>query len=151
MNDSEPAPHCEAHLNYGGLVLHLVVLVDPQPELATSYRVTCRERETGWVLGSALLPAAPDGGPPTVTLSDVTPVLGDPYRLASALVEVESERLAKQTRRARDFLRRRDRSWLRRARRLWPEREQPVPYESLLEKDWLVRTDAFDTSVVSLA
>jgi hypothetical protein len=151
MRNNEPAPHSEAQLNYGGLVLRLVVLVDPEPQLATSYRVTCTERETGWVLGSALLPAATEGGPPTVTLSDVTPLLGDSYRLASVLVEVECERLARLNRRTADRLRRSNRRWLRRARRLWPDLEQPVPYESLLEREWPVRTDASDTSLVSFA
>jgi hypothetical protein len=142
MRNNELAPRHEAQLNCGGLVLHLVVLADPEPELKASYRVTCTERETGWVLGSKLLPAEPGGSPPLVTLSDVTPLLGDSYRLASVLVEVESERLVRLTRRTADRLRRRDRSWLRRAKRLLPAPEQPVPYESLLERDWLARTNA---------
>ncbi|KRQ14676.1 hypothetical protein AOQ71_12380 [Bradyrhizobium manausense] len=124
------------------MVLDLVVLVDPEPELVTSYRVTCTERQTGWVLGSTSLPAAPEGGPPTVTLSDVTPLLGSSYRLASVLVEVESERLARLSRRTADRLRHRDRSWLRRAKHLLSAPERPIPYESLLERDWLARTDA---------
>ncbi|MHC2518997.1 hypothetical protein [Bradyrhizobium diazoefficiens] len=151
MRNNEPAPNTVAHLNYGGLVLDLVVLVAPEPELATSYRVTCTEGETGWVLGSTSLPAAPEGGPPTVALSDVTPLLGSSYRLASVLVEVESERLARLTRRTADRLRRRDRSWLRRAKRLLPDPEQSVPYESFLEKDWLARTASTDTKLVPAA
>ena len=151
MDDSESTPHHEALLHYGGLTLHLVVLVDAQADLATSYRVTCRERDTGWLLASTLLPAALDGGPPTLTLSDLTSLLGDAYRLASVFVEVESKRLTRLTRRTADRLRRRDRSWLRRARRLLPSTERPLPYESSLERDWLARTDATATFLEPVA
>lgn len=150
MSDSESAPHHEALLRHGGLDLHLNVFIEPLSGGATSYRITCTERETGWALGSGLLPAGPGGGPPIVTLADLTPLLGSTYRLASVLVELESTRLARLNRRAADRRRRRNRSWLRRARRLWPERRQPLPYESLLEADWL-RTSTFDNSGRSCA
>ncbi|NEU97988.1 hypothetical protein [Bradyrhizobium uaiense] len=150
MSDSESAPRHEALLHHGGLALHLDVFIEPQPGGATSYRVTCTDLETGWVFGSGLLPATPAGGPPVLTPSDLTPLLGSTYRLASALVDLESERLARLSRRSADRGRRRNRSWLRRARRLWPEREQPVAYESLLERDRL-RASTFDTSAGSLA
>ncbi|GKQ53559.1 hypothetical protein [Bradyrhizobium sp. Ce-3] len=145
MCDSESAPRHEAFLRHGGLALHLDVFIEPLSGGATSYRITCTEQETGWILGSALLAGGPDGGPPSLSLSDLAPLLGGSYRLASIFVEVESERLRRQTRRAADRLRRRDRSWLRRARRLVPDAELSIPYESSLERDWLTRTDATGT------
>jgi hypothetical protein len=120
MSNNRHAPHCAVQLNYGGLVLHIIILLDPEPDLATSYRVTCTERETGRILGSTLLQARPEGGPPALSLWDIAPLLGDPYRLASALVEIESERLARLNRRAADRQRRFNRSWLRRTRLLFP-------------------------------
>ena len=141
MSDSESAPHHEALLRHGGLDLHLDVFLEPPFGGATSYRITCTERETGWVLGSALLPGSPDAGPPSLTLLDLRPLLGDSYRLASIFVEVDSERLRRQTRRSADRLRRRDRSWLSRARRLLPASELAIPSESSLERDWLTRTN----------
>jgi hypothetical protein len=70
--------------------------------------------ETGRFVGSAVLPARPDGRPPRASLGDIVGLIGG-YRLASIYVEIESERLAKRNLAVSDRLRRRDRSWLRRA------------------------------------
>jgi hypothetical protein len=121
---------CEgASTDFGRLSCEIVLLGDRQPDRAGSYLVTCTDTETGRFIGSTLLPADPDGGPPSVTLGDLVGLIGGAYRLASVFVEIEAERLARRTRRLSDRLRHRDRRWLRRARR-------SVPYESALEADF---------------
>lgn len=115
--------------NFDQLSLDIVVIDDPRPELATTYCVTCADTETGRIIGRTSLPAGPDGCPPKATIGDVIGLIGGGYRLTSVFVEIESERLARQTRRLSHRLRRRDRSWLRRAR--------SAQIESPLESDFL--------------
>ena len=116
--------------NFGKLCLDIIVIADPRPDLATTYRVTCIDARTGRTIGSTSLPAGPDGSPPSATVGDVIGLIGGGYRLASIFVEIESERLARQTRRLSYRPRRRDRSWLRRA-------TGAVPFESPLESYFL--------------
>jgi hypothetical protein len=98
----------------GWLTCEIVVLGDPERDLTASYRITCRELETGRFVGSAVLPASPDGGPPRISLGDIVRLIGG-YRFASIYVEIESERLARRNRAVSERLRHRDRGWLRRA------------------------------------
>ena len=114
----------------GWLTCEIVMLGDPERDLAASYRISCRDLETGRFVGSAVLPARPDGRPPRVSLGDIVGLIGG-YRLASIYVEIESERLAKRKLAVSDRLRRRDRSWLRRAEHL-------VLFETALKRSSLI-------------
>jgi hypothetical protein len=79
----------------GWLTCEIVVLDDLERDLAASYRISCRDLETGRFVGSAVLPARPDGRPPRVSLGDIVGLIGG-YRLASIYVEIESERLPRR-------------------------------------------------------
>jgi hypothetical protein len=76
----------------GWLTCEIVVLGDPEGDLAASYCISCRDLETGRFVGSTVLPARPDGRPPRVSLGDIVGLIGG-YRLASIYVEIKSERL----------------------------------------------------------
>jgi aminoglycoside phosphotransferase (APT) family kinase protein len=91
----------------------IVVVGDPERDLIAHYRVTCWDRETGTFIGEAIAPPAPGGGPPSVTVADIVELIGG-YRLASIVVEIEAERLARINRRCADRERQRARGWLRR-------------------------------------
>jgi hypothetical protein len=94
----------------GWLTCEIVMLSDPERDLAASYRISCHDLEIGRFIGSAVLPALPDGRPPSVSLGDIVGLIAG-YRLASIYVEIESERQAKRSRALSDHLRHRDRSW----------------------------------------
>ena len=128
MSEYEAACREDAPTNFGRLSCEIVFIDDRQCVRAGSYLVTCTDTETGRFIGSTLLPAEPDGGPPRVTLGDIVGLIGGGYRLASIIVEIEADRLARRTRRVSDRLRRRDRSWLHQAKRL-------VPHASALRSD----------------
>jgi hypothetical protein len=90
----------------------VVVVGDRRRGLIAHYRVTCWDRETGTFIGEAIAPPALNGGPPCITVADVVELIGS-YRLASIVVQIEAERLARINRRCADGLRRRDRGWRR--------------------------------------
>jgi hypothetical protein len=57
------------------------------------------------------MPADARGGPPRLTLVDAIGLIGGGYRVAAALVEIDSERLAEQTRRVGRIVQRRQHLW----------------------------------------
>jgi hypothetical protein len=58
-------------------------------EMATHYRVTCRNAETGAFVSSLSLPARAEGGPP-ISAALIAELL-DGHRLISVFIEVEPE------------------------------------------------------------
>jgi hypothetical protein len=167
----------------------IVVVGDPARDLIAHYRVTCWDRETGTFIGEAIAPPVPGGGPPSITIADVVELIGG-YRLASIIVQIESERLRRINRRCTERQRRRARGWLRSvpnsvltehgietgagrggpavrwesvrnpkryfgdtytgSMRISRDGNQQVPFESHLERDWLIPTDAFDFRLKSV-
>jgi hypothetical protein len=109
-----------------------VVCVAKAPGDEGSYSVTCMDAETGQVIGRRRLHAAGDG-PPRITFGDLAELMGGPYRCVSILVEIETRKLARRTRRISDMLRRRRRGWLRHTGYGRPA----VAFESKLERDFL--------------
>lgn len=59
-------------------------------EMATRYRVTCSNAETGAFVSSLSLPAKAEGGPPPISMGTVAELL-DGRRLTSVVIEVEAE------------------------------------------------------------
>lgn len=59
-------------------------------EMATSYRVTCSDGETGAFVRSISLPAAAEGGPPPMTWGLIAELL-DGRHLSSVFIEIEAE------------------------------------------------------------
>lgn len=59
-------------------------------EMATHYRVTCSNAETGAFVSSLSLPARTEGGPPPITMGMVAELL-DGHRPPSVVIEVEAE------------------------------------------------------------
>jgi len=90
----------------------IVIVGDPEPDLVAQYRVTCRDRETGTIIGSFAVPAGPGGGPPPITVGDIAESVGR-YRIASIYVEIDAQRLGRVNRRVAEGHRCRERSWLR--------------------------------------
>lgn len=69
-------------------------------EMATRYRVTCSDAETGAFVSSLSLPARAEGGPPPISVGIIAELL-DGHRLTSVLIEVEAELWPLPPRRAR--------------------------------------------------
>jgi hypothetical protein len=59
-------------------------------EMATRYRVTCSDAETGAFVSSLSLPARAEGGPPPISAAIIAELL-DGHRLISVFIEVEPE------------------------------------------------------------
>jgi hypothetical protein len=71
--------------DFGWLTCEIVVMGDPERDHSASYRVSCRDLETGRFVGSAVLPAGADGRPPPVSLRDIVGLIGGyPYLLIIA-------------------------------------------------------------------
>jgi hypothetical protein len=94
----------------------ITVVGDPEPGRIAHYRVTIFDRETGVFIGSAFVPAGPGGGPPVVTVADVIELIGG-FRVTSVIVQIDGQRLARQTRQVSDAVRRWHRAQRRRALR----------------------------------
>lgn len=94
----------------------IAIVADPEPELVAQYRVTCSDRETGAFICGAVIPPGPGGRPPVVTVADLVELIGG-YRIASVLVQIEGERLARRSRRVSDTVRRMHRARRRNALR----------------------------------
>lgn len=112
MNSTFTTRPEDATPDWSWVDLEIVVLSGRDSDLVAQYRVTCSDRETGRVVGSAVVPAGPGGRPPATTVADVVELVGG-YRFASVYVEIEAERLARVNRRVGDRRRSRARSWLR--------------------------------------
>jgi hypothetical protein len=85
-------------------------------ELGSPYRAICTDAATGIVIGSSSIPSALSGGPPTISAAEVIRMIGGAYRLASIALEIETDELARHSRRITDQLRLRRRLWRRRSR-----------------------------------
>jgi len=102
----------DAAIDLSRVYWDVTVINDPEPEHTTRYRVTCRDRDTGTFIGSAIVPACPSGRVPVITVGDVVALIGS-YRIASVYVEIEAKRLVRVSRRIADRRRNRGRAWLR--------------------------------------
>ena len=94
------------------------------------YSVSSLNADTGKVIGRRLL-SSEGNNPPAITYGDLAALMGDTYRCASVLIEIEAQKPAR--RRIPDILRRRERGWLRRNGSV----PHSVAFESRLEWDFL--------------
>ncbi|MEY9418043.1 hypothetical protein ABIF69_004485 [Bradyrhizobium japonicum] len=113
---SNPMRPEDAALDLSRVDWEIAIVADPEPEMVSQYRVTCSDRETGVFIGSAVTPPGPGGKPPVITVADVVELIGG-FRIASAIVQVEAERLTRGSRRVSDAMRRWHRAGRRRALR----------------------------------
>ena len=92
-----------------------IAVVEPVDPVAPA-RALCVDAESGRIIGSPSIAPNRENGQHDVNAGEVIRSLGGTYRLASIALEIETEQLARQTRRMSDELRMRRRLWRRQQR-----------------------------------